>query len=264
VESYNGDINAGNGANLDLQVPFYLYDPRTGTASSGLIADPPLYGSGILALVPSLDHQVSPGELPGNITVETPNGNIVSTLGGIAQFALDANVGGGPSVNLIAGTAGVAATSSQGNINLGQGGVVGGTVNVAAQGDIAGLIVSRQNTTVSGRNLNVTVLAGGSADVSAVGTLEGTLIANGALNVSGGDITAALYSTSTSANGGADQNSLGNATTSATAASAASTAVNDAKTEVASNNPGDDDKKKKAPVLLQRVKRVTVILPPKA
>ena len=64
VESYNGDINAGNGANLDLQVPFYLYDPRTGTASSGLIADPPLYGSGILALVPAWIIRCPPANFP--------------------------------------------------------------------------------------------------------------------------------------------------------------------------------------------------------
>ena len=101
VESYNGDVNAGNGVNMDLLVLYYYYDSSTKQGVNTEIANPRPYGSGILALSPTKPYQVSPGtakgggELPGNITVITPKGNIVSTLGGIAQFALNGNVAGG-------------------------------------------------------------------------------------------------------------------------------------------------------------------------
>lgn len=269
VESLNGDVNAGNGINLDLFVPFYYYDSKTGKAVNTSIDSPRPYGSGILALSPTAPYQVAPGtakggaELPGNITVETPKGNIVSTLGGIAQFALNNNVGGGPTVTLIAGTPGVAATKAQGNINLGQGGVIGGTVNLSAQGNIQGLIVSRQDTTLKAQeNVDVTVLSGGSANVSAGGALSGTLIGMGGINASGGQgITATMLSSSVSANGAAAQSTLGAATASAASQSAANQSTTDAKQELASNANPDDDLKKKRLSLRQRVKRVTVILP---
>jgi hypothetical protein len=270
VESDKGDVNAGNGADLDLQVAYYHYDPKSKQGENLVIESPRPYGSGILAISPTKPYQVSPGtsknggELPGDITVETPNGNIVSTLGGIAQFALNGNVAGGPTVNLSAGTAGVPASTSEGNIDLGQGGVIGGTVNLSAQGSIKGLIVSRQNTTVKAvENVDVTVLSGGNANVSAGGTLSGTLIGVSGVNASGTSISATMLSSSVSANGGAAQNSLGTATASAASQSAANQASADAKQqEVADTGSSDDDQKKKKPVTLtQRVKRVTVILP---
>jgi hypothetical protein len=269
VVSTDGDVNAGNGVNQVLQVPFYYYDSETKMGNNGVIQGPRPYGSGILAISPTKPYQISPGtakgggELPGNITVDTPNGNIVSTLGGIAQFALNGNVAGGPTVNLTAGTVGVKATTSQGNINLGQGGVIGGSVALSAQGSVDGLIISRQNTTVTAvQNVNVTVLAGGSANVSAGGSLSGTLVGVGGINASGGSISATMLSSSVSANGGAAQNSLGAATASTASQSAANQSNNEAKQEVASDSGSDDDqKKKKSQSLLQRVKRVTVILP---
>jgi filamentous hemagglutinin family protein len=269
VESYDGNINAGNGVNEDLLIPYYWYDTSTGIATEGAIQGPRPYGSGILALAPTKEYQVPAGstgdELPGNITVETPNGNIVSTQGGIAQFALDGNVAGGPTITLVAGTAGVAASATEGNIELGQGGVIGGTVNLTAQGNISGLIVSRQNTTVkSEENVDVTVLSSGSANVQAVGTLTGTLIGETGVNASGGaGITATMLSSSVSANGATGQNSLGTATVSTASQSAANTSSADAKQEVAGNTDTSDDDQNKKPALTQRVKRVTVILPPK-
>ncbi|HEX9046822.1 MAG TPA: hypothetical protein VF988_07330, partial [Verrucomicrobiae bacterium] len=268
VESYHGDVNAGNGVNLDLQIPFYHYDSGAQVGLNDQIQNPRPYGSGILALSPSRRYQVTPGstrngsELPGNITVMTPNGNIVSSQGGIAQFALNGNVAGGPTINLVAGTPGVAATPSQGNINLGQGGVIGGTVNLTAQGSIKGLIVSRQDTTVKAvQNVDVTVLSSGNANVSAGGALSGTLIGVGGVNASGaGGITATMLSANVTA-GGASQNTLGTASASAASQSAANQSSTDAKQEMAANNAENDDQKKKAAPLTQRVKRVTVILP---
>ena len=157
----------------------------------------------------------------------------------------------------------MAATKSQGNIDLGQGGVIGGTVNLTAQGSIKGLIVSRQDTTVKAvQNVDVTVLSSGNANVSAGGTLSGTLIGVSGVNASGGGgISATMLSGNVNA-GGATQNTLGTATASTASQSAANQSNTEAKQEVADNSAaGDDLNKKKATALTQRVKRVTVILP---
>jgi hypothetical protein len=264
VESLDGDVNAGNGANLDLNVPVYFLNPMTGLGVNSSIQDPRPYGSGILALSPTAVYQMPDSSgLPGNITVETPDGNIVSTLGGISQFALDGSIAGGPTVTLTAGTPGIPASPNQGNIDLGQGGVIGGTVNLTAQGSISGLIISRQNSTVNAvQNIDVTVLSGGNANVSAGGSLSGTLIGVGGINASGGEgITATMYSANVSANGGAAQSTLGTATTSSASQSAANQSSSDAKQQVASDDDNNDQKKKQQHPALQRVKRVTVILP---
>ena len=262
VESMNGDVNAGTGANLDLLIPYYFYNSQTGQGFNSAIQGPRPFGSGILALSPTAEYQVAAGELPGNITVETPNGNIVSTLGGISQFALDNNIAGGPTVNLTAGTTGVPASATEGNIGLGQGGVLGGTVNLKATGNISGLIVSRQSTTVTAvQNINVTVVSSGGASVSGGGDVSGTVI-GAEVNVSGGAISATMLSSSVSANGGAAQSTLGVATASAASQSAANQSGNNTKQELAATdaNP-DDEKKRKVHPLMQRVKRVTVLLP---
>lgn len=267
VDSLNGDVNAGNGVNLDLNVLVYDYNPATGLGFNGSIDGPRPYGSGVLALSPTAEYQVlGSSGLPGNISIETPNGNIVSTLGGISQFALDGNVAGGPTVNLTAGTPGVPASTTDGNIDLGQGGVVGGTVNLSAQGNVTGLIVSRQNSTVTAvQNVDVTILSGGNATASAGGSLSGNLIAVGGIDASGGGgITATLLSSSVSANGSANQSTLGTATASSAAQSAAQQSSSQAQQQVAVNSSDDEDsdaKNKKKPGLMQHIKRVTVIVP---
>jgi filamentous hemagglutinin family protein len=268
VESYNGDVNAGNGINEELVIPVIYVDPK-GQIGNNTIQNPRPYGSGIMALSPSKFYQVAGGTgLPGDITVTTPNGNIVSTLGGISQFALGGTVAGGPKITLTAGTVGIAATKAEGNIDLGQGGVIGGTVDLSAQGSISGLIVSRQNSTVNAvHNVDVTVLSGGSANVSAGGTLSGTLIGVSGVSASGGEgISATMLSANVSANGGAAQNTLGAATASSASQSAANQSSNDAKQQLASDNTGtedDNNNNKKKNQLRQKVKRVTVILPAK-
>jgi filamentous hemagglutinin family protein len=264
VESLNGDVNAGNGVNEDLNILVYKYDPVTGLGINASIENPRPYGSGILALSPTAKYQIpgSSGQ-PGNISVETPNGNIVSTLGGISQFALDGSIAGGPTVTLTAGTPGVPATSVAGNIDLGQGGVLGGTVNLSAQGNIIGLIISRQNTTVTAvQNANITVLSGGNATANAGGTLTGDLIAAGGIDASGGEgITAAMFSSSVSANGGAAASTLGTATASSAAQSAANQSSADSKQQLARDDSDSNETKKKDEPSLKKVKRVTVILP---
>jgi hypothetical protein len=200
--------------------------------------------------------------VPGNITVEAPNGNIVSTLGGISQFALNNNIGGGPTVTLTAGTPGIPASATQGNILLGQGGVLGGTVNLTAQGNIQGLIVSRQNANINAaQNISATVLSGGNANVSGGGAVTGTIIGIGGANVSGGEVTADVQSQNASVNGAGSQSTLGSSASATSASqSAAQQSSNGAQQQLASDDGGDDETKKKKPTL-QRTKRVTVILP---
>ncbi len=236
------------------------------TASSSLRANPAPYGSGILAEYPTKKFQAAGGtKKPGNITVLTPHGNITSSVGGISQFALDQNLSG-PVVTLEAGTPGVAATSDQGNVNLGQGGVVGGTVDITAQGKIEGLIVSRQNANISAAvSFSGTVLSGGSANFSGGGAVSGTIVGIGGINVSGGGaVSATLLSQNVSVGGGLSQSTLGSsagATSASTSAAGESSA--DAKQQVASTDNGSDEDKKKKNLhpLMQHVKRVTVILP---
>jgi hypothetical protein len=292
VESFNGDVNAGNGANDALYVPVtpvsYLYNGQSQTSGSiggSLISDDARpYGSGILAISPISLYRI-PGSsgLPGNITVETPNGNIVSTLGGISQFSLNNSIGGGPTITLTAGassagTPGVVYTQNQdgvggvsiqgvffpeGNILLGQGGVLGGTVNLKARGSIKGLIVSRQDANVTaGQNISATVLSGGSANVSGGGAVTGTIIGIGGATVSGGEgVTADVQSQNANVNGGGDTSTLGNKAGATSASqSAAQQSNNDSQPQVASTDGEDDPNKKKKPTL-QRTKRVTVILP---
>lgn len=271
VISEHGDVNAGNGANSILVIPVIRHDPVTGLLTSDAIDNPRPFGSGIMAISPTPLYQ-PPGSsgLPGNITVETPRGDIVSTLGGIQQFALNGSVAGGPTINLTAGTPAVGgAAGYAGNIDLGQGGVIGGTINATAQGNISGLIVSRQNANINAaQSFSGTLLSGGTANVTAsAGTVSGTIIGIGGVNASGGSgVNASVLGQNVSIGGAAAQSTLGtSAAASSTSQAAAQQANADTQQQLAKANPDEDDsskKKAKSPGLVRRVGRVTVILPP--
>lgn len=271
VRSGEGDVDAGNGANSVLVVPVIRRDPITGQLVADQIQNPRPFGSGIMAISPTADYQ-SPGAngLPGNIRVETPQGDIVSTLGGIQQIALNGSVAGGPTITLVAGTPASSSSSGHvGNVDLGQGGIVGGTINIAAQGSIRGLIVSRQDANINAaQSFSGTLLSGGSANVTAsAGSVSGTVIGIGGVSASGGSgVSASVMGQNVSIGGGPAQSTLGT-TAAATSASqaAAQQASSDTKQQLAQDNmqDQDDSKKKKAtlPTLVRRVGRVTVILP---
>ena len=263
VESLNGDVNVGSGGNAYVYVPMV----RPGQ----LTVNDPIYGSGILALSLPAQFQTPGAALPGNITVTTPRGSIIADQAGILQLALDGNVSGGPSVTLSAGTPAVKDAQGNiitpaitGNIDLGGSGLIGGTVNVTAEGDIKGLIISRQNSTVNAaQNFSGTLLSAGNAGVSAGGTVAGTIVGIGGATVSG-TVTAEVLGQNVSVNGGASQSTLGTtATATAASQSAANEANSEAEKQVASDDSQDDDKKKKGkgPILAHRVGRVTVLLP---
>src|SRR5262249_14497131 len=143
---------------------------------------------------------------PGNITVETPHGDIIASRGGILQEALNGNLAGGPTVTLTANS-----PKYIDNIDLGQSGVIGGTVNLEANGNISGLVISRQNSTINaGQSFSGTVLSGGTANLSAGGSIAGVVIGVGGVQASGGQgITATLLGQSVSVGGGQAQSTLG-------------------------------------------------------
>lgn len=271
VESYQGNVNAGSGgANASLIETYYV-DPRTGLAAN---YQESIYANGIAAESLADPSQV-PGapSLPGNITVTTPQGDIIANQGGILQEALDGNTTPGPTINLMAGTfaSGTKGTADYspgyvGNIVLGDSGVIGGSVFAAANGNITGLVISRQNSNIqAAQNFSGTVLAGGSANLSAGGNVSGTVVGLGGVSASGGSgVSASLLGNNVSVNGGAAQNTLGTSASATSASqSAAQQSSNEATQQVASNSTGDDDekKKKKKHPLLEHIKRVTVILP---
>jgi filamentous hemagglutinin family protein len=276
VESFNGNVNAGNGANKALNIYGIYFSQDTGlpiynifgnyTDETSLMLNPTPYGSGILAEYPTLAYQTPGGSgQPGDITVLTPNGNIVSSRGGISQFALNGSIAGGPTINLIAGKSDVDATPDQGNIFLGQGGAIGGTVNVTPGkgGNVEGLIIARQNVNINtSGNFNGTVLAGGTANFAGGGSVAGTVVGIGGINVSGGGaVTATLLSQNVSVGGGGAESTLGTSSSATSASqSAAQQASSDAKQQTIGNDNDDDQKKKKKASAIQRIKRVTVIL----
>jgi hypothetical protein len=269
VRSEQGGVNAGNGANSILIVPVVYSDPTTGRLVSGQILEPRPFGSGILALSPSARWQAPGGHTsPGNIRVETPRGDIISTLGGIQQYALDGTVGGGPEITLIAGTGeSEGSPGFAGNVDLGLGGVIGGTINITAQGDIKGLIVSRQNANINAaQSFTGTLLSGGMASVNAsAGSVSGTIIGIGGVSASGGGgVSAAVMGQNVSIGGGAAQSTLGTSAGATSASQAAAQqASNATEQQLARDTSQEDPEKKRAktPALTKRAGRVRVILP---
>jgi len=280
VESYAGNVDVGSGTAGQNGV-FLTYNKngvagyyQEYTAGSGIVAytlaptATAVLSGGTYVGFPPAGSSINIAKVPGNITVLTPAGNITATLGGITQIALDGTTTGGPTVDLEAGTPANGSTPAIiGNIDLGNSGVIGGSITLKASGSInANLIVSRQNSNVqAAQNFNGTVLAGGNADVSGGGTVAGTIVGVGGANVSGGSVSATVLSQNASVNGAASSTLGTSASATSASQSAAQQANSEAKQEVASNdNSNDDDKKKKKGGLIRRVKRVTVILPQKA
>jgi filamentous hemagglutinin family protein len=276
VLSKTGDVNAGVGANSALTVYGFFINPATGlsawtefgslTDAASLQADPAPYGSGIIAILPTPKYQTPGGNAePGNITVETPQGNINSTFGGISQFALNAVTGGGAFINLIAGTTGVAPNASQGNIDLG-GPIIGETVNVTYTGNFNGILIAQGNANITGQNFSGVLLAGGTANFGGVsGSISGTVVGIGGISTSSGSsVTANLVSENISSAGVTTSTLATSSTGTSASSSAAQQATSSTQQQMAANSSNDSDNtdnQKKKPGIMQRIKRVTVILP---
>jgi filamentous hemagglutinin family protein len=271
VESLQGDINIGSGLSTPNGVYVSYVDPQT--ADAAYYAED-AYGSGLVAYTLQDPSQVPDSPLiPGNITVKSPYGNITASVGGITQIALNGNVSAGPTIDLDAGTPQVGMLGSAnyvpefiGNIDLGDGVTIGGAPTFTATGKITvGIVLSRAQFKFSaGQSFTGTVVSQGGISGNAGGAITGTLVGVGGVNVSGVSVTATVLSQNASVNGAAGKSTLGS---SANATSASQSAANQsdaqARQTLAANDaaPAEDLKKKKP--LIQRIKRVTVILPAK-
>ena len=276
IESLTGNVDAGTGGSGYVTLDALQLDPVT-EQLTGISATIP--GSGILATtVANSDATL------GNILVETPNGSISASQGGIVQISFndtDAsaaialllagyelrditglqrltaadisgqdkvsdNVTGAPyAASLVNGTGTVigqlADVSPNENIDGSGSGVIAQNIIARATGEVDGFFVGFNNV-----------------DLDAT-TLSHVFVIAPVVTASGNEPTPII---------GISQNSTGQIVAPATEAPAAQVAPTAATAvSIASkpdNSPDDEKKKKgKAPVLAQKVSRVTVTLPQK-
>jgi filamentous hemagglutinin family protein len=268
VESLDGNVNAGTGGGKGVPV-HKSYVNKNGQLE--VITDV-IPGSGILATsFPELVYGEKSGHV-GNITVETPEGNIEASKGGIVQLALGPGAANDATIDLDAGTKNSGGMAEYvGNVDASGSGVIGGHVNITATGNINGLIVASLGASVVAlQNISATVLSQGGATVSAGGTVSGTIVGLGSVSVSGAsDVAAAFSAGAVSASGAQSGAAVAAAPTGSSSASAAATTqqVNQStqsNSDVAANGAEDDNdllKKKKKAQLMEYQGRVTVLLP---
>jgi filamentous hemagglutinin family protein len=284
LESLNGNVNAGSGAQGNINLTLYQVQPNAADPSKDKVIDivQTFSGSGIIAytLPSTLTSSVNgtavtltepANDLPGNITILTPNkgndpnaGNIIASEGGIVQEPLNGNESPGPTVTLTAGTQDSSGKIiTPGNIDVTGSGVIGGAVTLSAAGNISGLIIGLQSTTVAAvNNISATVVSGGNASLSSGGIISGTVIAVGGISVGTGTVGGLSLVSGSVSVGGQTTSTLGPTTASSAATSAAGADSTDAKAQANGDTAEtDDQKKKKGPLLARLVSRVTVMLP---
>jgi filamentous hemagglutinin family protein len=267
VRSLHGNVDAGTGISGAAAVEKIYVDPVTRKIYTYV---PTIPGSGILATTfpPSLD-PTFPRSVNnvGNILVETPEGNITASAGGVVQIPLNGVGNNAGTVTLRAGTKDANGNVIHvGNIDASGSGVIGSNVKLEATGDIKGLVFARGNLDIAAQqNVNVTALAIGSANVNAGDTISGTIIGVGSVNVSGATIDAALLSQNVSASGDLGSSQVGFAQANAAGAtSQGQQNIDGEKVAAKSTGDGDDElNQKKNITLAQKISRVTVILPVK-
>jgi filamentous hemagglutinin family protein len=265
VESFNGDINAGTGGSGFVSLNAYYENPSTHAVSPASFTIP---GSGILATTFPIDASYPAPPVPvGNILVETPNGNINASAGGIVQLVLNNVNSSSSTVTVLAGEDADGNILSPGrNIDASGSGIIGSTVTLRASGNIIGAIFARNNLDINAvQNVNVTALSEGTATVNAGESLTGTIIGVGGIAASGGSVDATLLSNNAITGDNSGQSGLAQGTA-ANSASQSMASEDVAKTteDTTSDNPDDEKKKKgKGIALAQRTGRVTVILPQK-
>jgi hypothetical protein len=269
VESYQGNINAGSGGTV--AIPINVFSPLYSNPKTPFEY---VYANGIVAET-LVNPSAIPGSptVPGNITVLTPRGDIIASIGGILQQSFDVNSASSDAlVTLQAGTPGAGGFGSSdpplyvGNIDVNPAGVIGINIKVQATGIIKGLIIGKKNVNVDG-GIGPVVIVGQNVTVHAGAGSGGdgpapVIIGTEQVNYSGAS-PATLIGPSVSANGGSSQSTLAPTTATSASQSAAQQSSSDATQEVATNYGTDDDekKKKKTQPLLKHMKRVTVLLP---
>jgi filamentous hemagglutinin family protein len=265
VESLEGNVNAGSGGGATVGVSKPYLNQHGQVAYLAEV----IPGSGIMATsFPQLVYGETSSQV-GNITVETPQGNIVASQGGISQLALGPVAHNDATINLNAGSKGYV-----GNVDASGSGVVGGEVNITATGNVIGLVVASVSANVSAlQNVSATVLSQGAATVSAGGMASGVVVGVGSVSVSGGagDVMAAFagggVTTSGTVSGPAGPAAPASSNSGSTAATGQqlTTTLSNSEQAANDNNSTDDNdplKKKKRLQLIDYVGRVTVLLPP--
>ncbi|MBC8097024.1 MAG: filamentous hemagglutinin N-terminal domain-containing protein [Akkermansiaceae bacterium] len=268
VRSLTGNVDAGTGAGGAATVEKIHVDPVTRQIRS---YTPTIPGSGILATTfpPSLDSGFPRSVHPvGDILVETPQGSIIASAGGVVQIPLNGVNSSAGTVTLRAGTKDAAGNVIyEGDIDASGSGVIGSNVRLEASGDIKGLVFARDNLNISAdQSVSVTALAVGNANVSAGVAITGTIIGVGSVSASGASVDAVLLSQNVSASGDVGSSKMGFDQANA-AGSTSQSLQGDDQTKVASSKTEEEDeaigKKQAGPRLAKTTGRVTVILPPK-
>jgi filamentous hemagglutinin family protein len=270
VESLNGNIDAGSGGGGFVVVNSFSVDPKTHEVTS---VSPTIPGSGILATTFPFDKN----QTVGNVLVETPNGNINASAGGILQSPYNKapgnknaitevlagyelrDSGGHPVYADNIGAGAPARVSDNRDINASGSGIIGENIVAQATGTFQGAIFSHGNVSLTAPQIANAVVLG--TVVSTSGSLGSGVTLIGTESVSTGGANGGTI-LSADANGGGSSFSQGvaaNATSSAASASASEAAAAATKTD----NSAEEDplKKKKNVTLARKVSRVTVLLP---
>ncbi len=266
IQSLTGDVNAGSGSTISIPIqsfsPYFIFpsEPMEFAFANGIVAD---------TLLPRADGSLVPGAaaLPGNITVLTPQGDIFASLGGILQEKLGGTLLPGPFIDLEAGTPANGDWNSTappvyiGNIDLGDSGAIGGTVNVKATGRVKGLLISSLDANVTAGSIgSLIVVATHQANVRGPSDGEPITIIAPIVATSGVGPDVLVFSQNYQADGNAGQSTLGSsASATSTSQSAAGETSDEAQQQVAGNGDDDEKKKKKKPEI-RKVGRVTVLL----
>ena len=245
VESLNGNVNAGAGGAGYVAMSALELDPVTGLLTSIPATIP---GSGILATTVAGSHATL-----GNILIETPNGDISASQGGIVQISFNGTDASGATAQILAGyelQGGNPVFVSPGrNIDTSGSGVIAQNIFAKASGEIKGLFVGFNTV-----NLDATQIGPGLAFGPIVTTHDDGLggpspiiiVAQNPINENGVIVPdAAPIASNVAKNNGET--------------------ADDASTVASKTDDQDDDQKKKGKqvTLAQKVSRVTVILPPK-
>ncbi len=264
IKSLEGNINAGNGGVGSVRVERVIVDPVTFEVTNIRL---PIAGSGIQSTVfPDSPQSIS----AGNVTLETPRGDIISSKGGIVQIAYNGNQSLNTSVTLKAGTVDAQGNVIyRGNVDVRGSGVIGGNVKVEASGNVDGLIVARGNTDVKAvQNFSGVIVSGGNSSVNAGGSVSGTVIGVGGVSANATSVDANILSQNVSVSGAtsgqvglAASTSVSSTSQSAAQQSTAAASSDATSSKTLAETDEDQKKQKPRPVLAKSVSRVTVILP---
>ena len=251
VKSSEGDINAGEGGLGFVVIYRTKEDPVT---HKTVISSSTIPGSGILATT----LRDSTREL-GDIYVEATQGSIVASKGGVLQLAFNGNNAGSPNIKL----------KAKHDIDSSNSGIIGGSVDLEAGGNITGLVVAKENINIkSDQSVSVTALAQqGSVSVSASSVSGTTAVGGGGVNVDAGSISSStLVANSVNAKG--DQTGVSSGVGTANVSGAQTKVTQETADTVAKKSDTEEESEQKkrlasAPALARTVSRVTVILPDK-